>query len=165
MAPAAGEIVNIEYTETDQRGLDLIGPLWEKLNEYHRERSPYHKGHFAGMTFEMRKRHLLEKSAGGAMRIDIARDRETDKYAGYCVSTVSKDRQGEIDSIYIESEYRRRGIGDALMKRTLGWMDRLSITRRLVEVASGNEEVFAFYRRYGFYPRSTILRTVEKPAE
>lgn len=157
--------MNIEYIEADQRGLDLIGPLWEKLNEYHRERSPYHKGHFAGMTFEMRKRRLLEKSAGGAMRIDITRDRETNKYVGYCVSTISEGRQGEIDSIFIESEYRGRGIGDTLMKKALGWMDGLSIIRRMVEVASGNEEVFAFYRRYGFYPRSTILRTVEKPAE
>jgi ribosomal protein S18 acetylase RimI-like enzyme len=162
VAPAAGETLNIEYSETDRRSLDLIAPLWQELNEHHRVRSPHHAAHYVEMTFEKRKRRLLEKSAGGAMRIDIAHDKETGENVGYCVSTVSENGQGEIDSIYIEPGYRRQGIGDALMKRALGWMDSLSITRRVVEVASGNEEVFVFYRRYGFYPRSTLLRTVEK---
>ena len=154
--------MNIEYTVLDERGLDIIGQLWKKLNEHHRERSPHHAPHFAGMTFEVRKKHLLEKSHKGAMRVDIAKDVDADKLVGYCVSTVSANRQGEIDSIFIEQDYRGSDIGDSLMKRALKWMDGLSITQRLVEVAAGNEEVFAFYRRYGFYPRSTILRTVEK---
>jgi len=154
--------MRIEYTEMDERGLDLIGPLWQKLNDYHRERSPYHADHFIMMTFELRKRHLLEKSQKGAMRVDIASDADTNRTVGYCVSTVSENHQGEIDSIFIEQDYRRRGIGDGLMKRALKWMDGLSITQRVVEVAAGNEEVFAFYRRYGFYPRSSILRMAER---
>jgi ribosomal protein S18 acetylase RimI-like enzyme len=152
--------MNIEYIETDEHGLDLIGPLWAKLNEHHRERSPYHAAHFTGMTFDKRKRSLLEKSAGGAMRVDIARDKETGENVGYCVSTISKDGQGEIDSIYIEPVCRHQGIGDALMNKALGWMDGKRTTKRVVEVAAGNEEVFPFYRRYGFFPRSTLLRTV-----
>ena len=50
---------------------------------------------------------------------------------------------------------------DAIMKKVLAWMDALAVIQRMVEVASGNEEVVAFYHRYGFYPRSVILRTVE----
>jgi ribosomal protein S18 acetylase RimI-like enzyme len=135
--------------------------LWRRLNEYHRDRSPHHAGHFVEMTFEMRKRHLLEKSRGGALHIDLVKDIDVNIIVGYCVSTVSENHQGEIDSIFIEQDYRRHGIGDGLMKRALNWMDELAVTQRMLEVASGNDEVFAFYRRYGFYPRSTVLRTVE----
>jgi diamine N-acetyltransferase len=154
--------MNIGYTVMDERGLDQIGPLWQKLNDHHRERSPHHAAHYVGMTFEVRKKHLLEKSQKGSMRIDIARDADTHETVGYCVSTVSENHQGEIDSIFIEQDYRRHGIGDRLMKRALGWMNELCITQRMVEVAAGNEEVFAFYHWYGFYPKSTILRTVEE---
>ena len=95
------------------------------------------------------------------MRIDLARDIKTDKLIGYCVSTVNQDKQGEIESIYIEKDYRRRGIGGNFMKKALAWMDGLSVTKRVIGVAAGNEEAFPFYARYGFYPRVTILKQVE----
>ena len=95
------------------------------------------------------------------MRIDIARDNETGENVGYCITTVSKDNLGEIDSIYIERGYRRRGIGDSLMKKALAWMDGLSIAKRVIAVASGNEEVIDFYRRFNFFPRTIILEQVE----
>jgi hypothetical protein len=33
------------------------------------------------------------------------------------------------------------------------------------KVGIGNEEVFAFYERYGFYPRQTVLERVEKKSK
>jgi GNAT superfamily N-acetyltransferase len=153
---------NIEYIETDRQGLDSIGFLWEKLNEHHRVHSPHHAGHFTGMTFEQRKRQFLEKSVNGSIRIDLANDIKTGKLVGYCVSTITEDKLGEIDSIYVEEDYRRHGLGDSLMKKALAWMDGLSINRRLIAVAFGNEEVFPFYARYGFYPRGTLLTEIEK---
>ncbi|OGO04492.1 MAG: hypothetical protein A2Y60_06520 [Chloroflexi bacterium RBG_13_54_9] len=154
-------MTRIQYTETDQQGLDLIGALWQKLNEHHKVRSQQFESHYDKMTFEMRKEELLDKSEKGTMRIDLARDVNTGKLVGYCVSTVSRDRQGEIESIYIETDYRRSGIGDSFMKRALRWMDDLSVTKIKLEVGVGNEEVFAFYKLYDFYPRSTILWQVE----
>ena len=154
-------MVKIDYTETDRQGLDLIVPLWQKLNEHHRLRSLYFPGHYTRMTWDLRKKQLLEKSRDGAIRIDLARDGSTGTLIGYCVSTISEKRQGEIDSIYIEDGYRRHGIGDNLMKKALKWMDEHSVKGKMLEVASGNEEVFAFYSRYDFYPRSTIMRQVE----
>ncbi len=85
-------------------------------------------GHFAKMTWEIRKKELLEKSRNGAIRVDLARDKNTGVLVGYCVSTVSEKRQGEIESIYIEEDYRRSGIGDNLMKKALSWMDEHSVT-------------------------------------
>ena len=39
-------------------------------------------------------------------------------------------------------------------------MDGLSITKRIIGVGTGNEEVFPFYARYGFFPGVTILRNL-----
>jgi ribosomal protein S18 acetylase RimI-like enzyme len=113
------------------------------------------------MPFEERKRFLLEKSRGGAIRIDLAKDKGTGVLIGYCVSSLTEKKQGEIDSIYIEADYRRRGIGDAFMKKALGWLADRAATRIIVGVASGNEESFPFYSRYGFYPRVTVLEQAE----
>jgi ribosomal protein S18 acetylase RimI-like enzyme len=155
-------MANIEYTETDRQGLDLIGSLWQKLNEHHKARTlKVFSEHYEKMTFGQRKKQLIDKSRNGFMRIDLARDGNTEALIGYCVSTISEKRQGEIDSIYIEEGYRRCGIGDNLMKKALRWLDNLSVRGKMLEVASGNEEVFAFYSRYNFHPRSIILRQVD----
>jgi ribosomal protein S18 acetylase RimI-like enzyme len=152
-------MLKVEYRVTDQRDLDLIGSLWEKLNEYHRvrARSPDHADHFADMTFQIRKKGLLEKARKGTLRLDIAIDAKTDKVIGYCASTVTEDKQGEIESIFVEADYRRQGIGSNLMKKALAWMDSLPAASTIIGVAVGNEEVLSFYARFNFHPRTLIL--------
>jgi GNAT superfamily N-acetyltransferase len=161
MVEANFSMQKIEYIETDRHGLDSIGFLWEKLNEHHRVRSLHFIEHFDRMTWDVRKKELLEKSVNGSMRVDIAKDVKTGKYIGYCISTVNAAKMGEIESIFIEKDYRRQGIGDNFMKKALQWMDGLSVTKRIIGVAAGNEEAFPFYAGYNFYPGVTIMRQPE----
>lgn len=147
----------IEYIKKSRDDLDIIKPLWQKLNDHHKAVARYQKKHFATFTFDMRNQQLLKKSQGGALHIDLAQDSKTGKYVGYCVSTVNFEKQGEIESIYVEEGYRGYGIGDQLMIRALDWLEIMSAKRRILGVAEGNESVFGFYRRYNFYPRMTIL--------
>ncbi len=152
---------NIKYRVIDQRELDLIGPLWEKLKEHHvsRAHSPDQAEHFARMTFDARKKGLLEKARKGTLRLDLALDSERNQIIGYCVSTVSEEMQGEIESIFVEADYRRQGVGGSLMQQTLKWMDSLRVAHRIIGVAVGNEEVLGFYARYNFYPTTLILHS------
>ena len=156
---------NIVYSHTDESALDSVGPLWQKLNEYHRERSPYFGHHFSRMTFERRKQWLLEKTKNGKVRVDLAADTDTGETVGFCISTVSEgipgEIHGEIDTLFIEEGYRRSGIGDAFMKRALEWLDSMSAKMKRIMVAVGNEEVFAFYRRYGFVPWIVTLMQMD----
>lgn len=145
---------DIIYTRTGLKGLDMIAPLWVKLNEYYKEHALKFSDHYTQMTWEKRKPGLVEKGEKGNILVDIAKDKDTT--TGYCVSTVVEGT-GEVESIFIEKEYRRHGIGDDFMKRALTWMDAQNVTRKTVSVAAGNEEVFDFYKRFGFYPRATIL--------
>jgi ribosomal protein S18 acetylase RimI-like enzyme len=73
------------------------------------------------------------------------------------VTSVNKEREGEIESIYVEKDYRLSGIGDGLMSRALAWLDDVTVKQTMLTVAEGNEGVFTFYRRHDFYPKTTIL--------
>ncbi|GAB6275059.1 MAG: GNAT family N-acetyltransferase [Peptococcaceae bacterium] len=147
----------IEYSVCNETYLDIIGPLWEKIKEHHRVKSKYFSERYSQITFNDRKKVFLEKAKSGAVRIDLAKDLNRDKYVGYCVSSITGDNEGEIDSIYVEADYRRMGIGDCLMKKTLEWMDTLSVEIRKIVIAVGNEEAISFYERYGFFPLFTTV--------
>ena len=152
--------MEIEYSETNQNDIDLIAPLWQKLNDHHGAISLHFSDRYPHNTFERRKKDLLNKITGGSMRIDLARDAATGKMVGYCVATVTAAGTGELDSIYILESYRRNGIGEKMMKKAMNWMDGLKVKRKVVQVLVGNEEVYAFYTRYGFQPRCTIMEQV-----
>ncbi len=68
---------------------------------------------------------------------------------------------GEVDSIYVKEGYRSQGIGDQLMKRALIWMEENGTESKKIMVTVGNQEVLAFYQRYGFRPRSIIMEEAE----
>jgi ribosomal protein S18 acetylase RimI-like enzyme len=155
-------MLHIAYLETDGRDLDSIAFLWEKLREHHRTHFPYGAERYPRMTWADRKQGLLEKTADGHLRLDIARDSKTGKLVGYCISSVTAAKIGEIESIYIEKDCRHDGIGDNFMKKAMEWMDALGTSKRIIGVGAGNEDVFSFYARYGFYPRVTILHQLEK---
>jgi diamine N-acetyltransferase len=64
---------------------------------------------------------------------------------------------GEVDSIYVEKSFRRQGIVNHLMKNILNWMNNQDVRQKIVVVVSGNEDVFSFYERYSFFPRTSTL--------
>ena len=147
----------IEYLEKIRNDLDIIGLLWDKLNTHHIARSKYWKNNRVATSFDMRKKQLLDKSQDGELHIFLVRDAGANKYIGYCVATVDREKQGEIESIYLDEEYRSFGIGDKLMTKALGWLETMKAKKIILTVAEGNEKVFAFYRRFNFYPRLTTL--------
>ena len=152
----------IKYTHGDQSLLDTVKPLWLELNIYHCSRSEHFKSSYRAMTFEKRKADLLKKAVGGEMRVDLAVDEATGKGAGYVVSSVSAEKVGEIESVYVNDAYRRMGVGDRLMRSALAWMDQKGAVEKLVEVSVGNEVAWGFYGRFGFKPRKTVLKQTEE---
>lgn len=153
--------MNISYIELDSCQIDLIMPLWEKLRDHHRDLSPYFPERYIKFTFQERKEDLLKKSENGLLKIDMARDEEAGQFVGYCISSISDELIGEVDSIYLEEEYRSSRIGDTLMKRSLNWMDQNSVETKRIMVAAGNENTLAFYSRYRFFPKHIILEQVK----
>ena len=110
------------------------------------------------MTFARRKAYFEKLAASGSLRLDLAFDLENGgKDVGYCVSSLSPEKSGEIESIFVEETYRSRGIGSALMKTALAWFGEHGSVQNRVSVSDGNEGAGEFYRKFGFYPRMTVL--------
>ncbi len=151
----------IKYAHGNETILDEIKTLWEGLNEHHLLLSPYFKQHYQIFTFDERKADLQKKASQTQIRIDLATDKSTTQNVGYLVCTINKEKTGEIDSVFVAPSYRGFGVGDALMKKALAWMDKKGVTTKIVEVAVGNEQAFGFYSRYGFYPRKTLLKQIK----
>ncbi len=163
---STGEMImaRIEYIATDQQDLDRIAGLWEKQRQHHRAVAREFAAFFTRITFAQRKEGLLKIGRSGKLRLDIAFDTETARDVGYCITSLSAERKGEIESIYVEPDYRGQGIGDGLMRRALRFLDEEGTTRKVLGVAAGNEAVFGFYRRYGFVPRVTALEQIPDPS-
>jgi diamine N-acetyltransferase len=147
----------VEYRTCGIHEINLIRPLWEQLNDHHHSRASRFRTHYEQMSFEDRTLHFRKLHESGQLQVDLAYDPETCRYIGYCVSSVSAENNGEIESIFVDPSYRSAGIGTALMARGLAWMDALEVVQKRVSVGAGNEPAFAFYRKFGFFPRMTIL--------
>ena len=153
--------MKIEYSEIGACDLDIVGPLWEKLREHHEVRSPHFAQHYASRTWQARRAELLEKAVTGVMRIDLAKDLDSGDVIAYCVSIVSANGEGCLESIFVEPNYRENRIGDNLMQKALDWMNNKQAKTMVLEVAVGNEAVLSFYSHYDFYPRTIILQKVK----
>jgi ribosomal protein S18 acetylase RimI-like enzyme len=154
--------IKIKYTHGNEEILDEIKTLWERLNEHNVMLSPYFKQYYQTLTFEARKADLQKKALQTQMRIDLATDKATAQHVGYLVSSITKEKTGEIDSVFVNPSYRGFGVGDALMKKALAWMDKKGVATKIVEVTVGNEQALGFYSRYGFYPRKTLLKQIKE---
>jgi ribosomal protein S18 acetylase RimI-like enzyme len=152
-----------EYVELETHNLDSISGLWNKLREHQGSLSPHFPDHYAHRTWKRRKAELLQKSESGGLHTDVVIDQGINKIIGYCVCTVSSDKQGCLESIYIEPEYRQSGIGDKLMRRALEWLDKNQAKTKTLTVGVGNERVLGFYSRYGFYPKVITVEQVKYP--
>jgi diamine N-acetyltransferase len=149
----------IVFTATDKSGIDQIKELWEGLCLHHHDRSTSFKERYATMTFESRKKDLFKKLDDGEMFLEIAIDSTANKKAGYCLCIVTyhEEPEGEVESLFIDPAYRGKGIGDAFMKHALEWLDSKQVKTKRIVVAAGNEEVFPFYEKYGFFHKFSTL--------
>jgi len=149
--------MDISYIQVSGNEIDIIKPLWKKLRDHHYGLSPHFADRYKEFKFEDRKRELLAKTEMNLLKIDIVKDEDTQWLVGYCISSISPGMVGEIDSIYLEENYRDLGIGDELMNRALSWMDSNRVKFKRIVVAQGNEDLLTFYERYDFYPRHLVL--------
>ena len=154
--------MSIEYSVTDENEIDIVAPLWEKLNKHHEGISRHFGYDYPDRKWVNRKKELLREATDGKIRIDLVNDTSINELVGYCISSVKRDRIGEIDSIFVESDYRRNGIGDNLIRSALRWLKEQAVNRIIVQVMVGNEESHPFYKKHGFLPRTTIMMKINE---
>lgn len=146
----------ITYLSGGFEHLETIRPLWQALNRHHQSISPYFEHEFARFTFEQRVANLRQAYVDQDIRMDTAW--LVARPVAYIITGVGRAGVGEIESIYVDAEFRGQGIGDNLMKRALDWLQAQNPVSIEVKVAVGNEDAYPFYARYGFYPRLVTLK-------
>ncbi len=107
-------------------------------------------------TFNDRKKELLEKAEDGILKIFIAIDMDTEKIIGYCVCSI-RNNIGEIDSIFVEEIYRKHKIGDEFMKKSDNFFSDNSVSKQILSVCTGNENVMRFYNKHHYYQKYIII--------
>jgi ribosomal protein S18 acetylase RimI-like enzyme len=147
--------MNINFFTFVPSELPKIKKLWEKLNAVHLSESRHFQEHYRTFTFEKRCEKFLEMSPEN-IRIEVATADESEP-VGYCISTFER-HVGEIESLYLEPEIRKNGIGGRLVENAIAWLKANGCEKIQVSVAEGHESVFRFYEKFGFYPRLTILQ-------
>lgn len=136
--------------------IDCIRPLWEELNEHHRQRSVHFADFYRQYAWEVRRSELLKKADGGSLFIIMAQGPSGP--VAYCIASIGPDGAGEIDSMYVAGDFRGKGTGSRLVETALEWFDRNNAEPVTVAVAQGNEDAFPFYARFGLFPRKTVLQ-------
>lgn len=141
----------MKITNLDKKDISQIRPLWERLNNLHEKLSTHFKRHFTSFTFEERFKQIENKDSSSVF---VAK--ENSNILGYCIVSV-QNKIGEIDSIYIDPQYRNKKVGENLMAAAESWLQSKDITTIQVSVAEGNESVFGFYNKKGYQQRYTML--------
>ena len=141
--------------------IPVIRPLWEELNQQHADYLTLFAPEIAQRSFEARLAALRDKSARGSLRIEIAETAAAGPPIAYCVATLSPEGMGEVDSLFVAPEYRRRGIASQLMQGALDWLNAEGASSQRVVVFQANAAALEFYKCFGFHPRNVEL---ERPS-
>ena len=155
--------MTVTYELLEPGQIHLIEPLWEKLNILHRDDSLHFGDRYRAFTFGKRIEGLLSLPPGN-LRIETVVS-ESGQRVGYCLSSVDGDGVGELQSLFLEEEYRGRGIGARLTGESLAWMKSRNCRVMQVVVAGGHESVLPFYERFGFFVRRTVLEHAGDPQD
>lgn len=132
--------------------IEIIKPLWERLNAVHMNDSINFKEHFCEFTFEERCKDLELKEY---IKIFILYEKEIP--IGYSIATIN-NMSGEIDSLFVLEEYQNHGYGKTLVEKCLSWFELENCKKIGVAVVDGHESVFGFYEQFGFFPKVTYLQ-------
>jgi ribosomal protein S18 acetylase RimI-like enzyme len=79
---------------------------------------------------------------------------------GYCIATVD-GLNGEIDSLFVETAHRGRGVDQELVSLALKWLEEQKCETVRVSISERNESVLDFYRRFGFTERFVVMQLTE----
>jgi GNAT superfamily N-acetyltransferase len=73
------------------------------------------------------------------------------QYVGYCIGRVPPGGQGRINGLAVHQDFRRRGIGRALLRTSLCQMKERGMSEALLRVHPDNEAGLCFHTSEGFH--------------
>jgi len=96
---------------------------------------------------EARYREMLQGE--GPLQRELLVAVEGERLAGFAVASVVLD-EAELESVVVDAEFRRRGVGRLLCEAVLGWARERGATQIRLEVRAANHAAQGLYRGLGF---------------
>jgi diamine N-acetyltransferase len=107
----------------------------------------------------LREDGLLQKTQSGELHVQLVYVDSEDEPIGFCITSLTQERVGEVEALFVVERYQGNKIGGQLFQNALAWMEKKGAIEQRLVVAVGNEKVFDFYAKYGFFPGySTLFR-------
>jgi diamine N-acetyltransferase len=127
--------------------IDIIEPMWVLLNEMHKEFDRRIMQPVRTTTWPERREQLIGKSG---FKVNIELLYEKKNRIGYCYSTIDRDGIGEVESVFIDEQFRSRGFGELLMESALSFFEQNRAADIKIWVHPANTRAMSFYWRFGF---------------
>lgn len=130
--------------------LPQIEDLWYELKAHHKEIDP-HFPDLSSPCFEFRKENL--KKGGKEILVEYVCNNESGEKIAYCFSIINQNDFGLIESLFVQRDFRGKGIGKTLVGRAQSWFEKHTFRGARVTVLNGNTSALELYSRLGFQPR------------
>jgi ribosomal protein S18 acetylase RimI-like enzyme len=137
--------------------LPLCHDLWELFIENQIQNAGEMSDGVATYLQSQRDGGLLAKTSEGKLHIQLVYTSNHQDPIGFCITSLSSDRIGEVEALYILDKYQGNNLGTKLLQNSLQWLEVNNASEQKLIVAVGNEQIFSFYQKFGFFPGYTTL--------
>lgn len=131
--------------------------LWELFIENQTKNAGEMAEGIAAYLQSQRDGSLLAKISDGELHIQLVYISKIQEPIGFCITSLSSDRIGEVEALYVLDKYQGNNLGTKLLQTSLQWLEENNALEQKLIVATGNEQVFSFYQKFGFHPGYTTL--------
>jgi [ribosomal protein S18]-alanine N-acetyltransferase len=108
---------------------------------------------------------LLVEPSDPLLRCGLVAD-SGGKVAGFAVASwLRQEAVAEVEGLFVELDYRRQGVGSALIAACMTWAAKAGAFKVRLEVRASNTAAHALYRRHGFSPAGVRRAYYSAPVE
>jgi len=108
---------------------------------------------------------LLAEPSDPLLRCGLVAD-SGGKVAGFAVASwLRQETVAEVEGLFVEQDYRRQGVGSALIAACMTWAVQAGASKVRLEVRASNTAAHALYRRHGFSPAGVRRAYYSAPVE
>jgi diamine N-acetyltransferase len=150
---------SFQFKEGSSELLAFCNPLWELfINDQAQNAGEMSIG-VEEYIRGLRDGGLLQKTQGGEIYVQLVYVDSEDEPIAFCITSLTRERVGEVETLFVVNPHQGNKLGGQLFQNALVWMEKKGAIEQRLVVAVGNERVFDFYAKYGFFPGySTLFR-------
>lgn len=139
--------------EISPEEIPALEPLISALDAHHNQVSLHHRGHYPGRPHSITLAAFRDSVTAGISRIAVT---ENDgEITGFCKIDLTPP-SGKLDFLTVLPEYRKMGLGSALMDWAMDTFRNHGVSKIEVKVIAGNDAIH-LYEKYGFKLNAHLL--------